>query len=225
TEGEEGVARSLDPDDNATFCDAVDPYGDGDLGTPGAANPSCPVQLEPGQCLDGDMARDIVGPTVGDLVITEFIPNPDNVSDGNGEWIEFHALGSFDLNDLELGEQGEVEFTYDGISECQPVNPGDTILMARNGDPDSNGGLPEVDITYGTAISLTNGGDDFFLGYDGVVVDTVMFTGSSEGAARSLDPNAYDPVDNDDEANFCDATLAYNADDFGTPGEQNPACN
>ncbi len=37
----EGTAASLDPAGDA-FCPAVDAYGDGDLGTPGAANPACP---------------------------------------------------------------------------------------------------------------------------------------------------------------------------------------
>ncbi len=46
----EGASMSLDPgatdaalnDDGARWCAAVTPYGDGDLGTPGASNDSCP---------------------------------------------------------------------------------------------------------------------------------------------------------------------------------------
>lgn len=45
-----GAALSLDPtqfasdlnDDPLAWCDAQDPFGDGDLGTPGSDNPSCP---------------------------------------------------------------------------------------------------------------------------------------------------------------------------------------
>ncbi len=37
----EGTAASLDPGGDV-FCPAVAAYGDGDLGTPGAANPACP---------------------------------------------------------------------------------------------------------------------------------------------------------------------------------------
>src|SRR5690606_24232160 len=43
-----GASMSLDPtgdhitnDDGAMWCEGVDSYGDGDFGTPGAANPSC----------------------------------------------------------------------------------------------------------------------------------------------------------------------------------------
>jgi hypothetical protein len=53
-----GAAMSLDPasrdavanDDGANWCDATTAYGDGDLGTPGAANPACPILVD----TDGD---------------------------------------------------------------------------------------------------------------------------------------------------------------------------
>jgi len=44
----EGASMSLDPleladnDDGRRWCVGVTPYGDGDLGTPGAPNPPCP---------------------------------------------------------------------------------------------------------------------------------------------------------------------------------------
>lgn len=218
-----GTARSLDPNDNTTFCDAVDPYGDGDLGTPGTANPACPVQVGPGECLDGNIAREIVAPAIGDLVITEFIPNPDAVGDTAGEWIEVAALASFDLNGLQLGEQGQVEFTYE-VTDCAPVNPGDHFLLARNGNPLENGGLPEVAIVYGSALSLTNSADDFFIAYNDEVLDSVAYTQSATGKSRSLDIMAYDPLQNDDEMNFCDGVMAYGDGDLGTPGQENPAC-
>ncbi len=219
-----GVARSLDPGDTTTFCDAIDPYGDGDLGTPGTANPECPVQVGPGECLDGNMARTIVAPTLGDLVITEYMPDPDAVGDTAGEWIEFSALTDFDLNHLELGEQGGVDFTYD-VTECVPVSAGDHIVLARNGDMNINGGLPAVDIVYGTALSLSNGSDDFFLGHGGEVLDAVAYTGSTTGKAKSLDFNSYDPLENDNEMLFCDPMVTYGDGDEGTPGQANPVCN
>ena len=82
----EGVARSLDAehldaaanDDDASWCAASSAYGAGDRGTPGAANPRCHATLPDGMCLDADgtTLRPIVAPAVGDLLITEVMPNP-----------------------------------------------------------------------------------------------------------------------------------------------------
>jgi len=57
-----GASMSLDPastdpvsnDDGANWCEAVSPYGDGDLGTPGSMNDACDVVVDCPEDFDGD---------------------------------------------------------------------------------------------------------------------------------------------------------------------------
>ena len=85
-----GAATALDPtrrntldnDSEANWCRAEQPYGDGDRGTPGAANPSCGI-VDPGNCIEGgDTQRPIVAPTEGSLVIDEIRANPKGTDNG-----------------------------------------------------------------------------------------------------------------------------------------------
>ncbi|RMH16325.1 MAG: lamin tail domain-containing protein, partial [Acidobacteria bacterium] len=62
------IDPSLDNNAGGNWCTASTPFGDGDFGTPGAAN-DCPVP-------------------VPEVVINEIMQNPAAVSDGAGEWFE-----------------------------------------------------------------------------------------------------------------------------------------
>jgi hypothetical protein len=224
-----GAARSLDPsaadpqanDDDAAWCPAIDPYGDGDLGTPGADNPSCGT-LPTGTCLDGGTRREVVSPQPGDLVITELMPNPSAVADTAGEWFEILATASVDLNGLELGDDLASPDTRLPVGgDCLAVGAGARVIVARNADPSLNGGLPAaIQATF----SLANAGGTLSVGLGGQALDTVTWTGSTDGAAWTLDPDAEDPVSNDDPARWCVATTPYGLGDLGTPGSQGPAC-
>ena len=224
----DGASLNLDPDrfdpvandDPASFCRATEPYGDGDLGTPGGPNSECMLPPPEGQCRDGGEFRDTVPPAAGDLVITEVMPNPEAVADADGEWFEVRALAAFDLNGLELGRE-EVESTVE-VEDCISVQPGDHVVFAKNPDTDTNGGLPPADATF--SFSLINSSGRLFVGLDGEVLDEVTWASSSSGAALSLDPSQSTPEGNDDPANWCDAEVAYGDGDFGTPGQENPSC-
>lgn len=225
-----GAARSLDPaqsdpeanDDEARWCDAIDSYGDGDLGTPGAENPSC-GGIPSDTCNDGGMERDLVRPTAGDLVITELMPDPDMVGDDAGEWFELLVTASVDLNGLELGDDpANPDQTLPAGGDCLAVSAGTRVILARNDDPAQNGGLPPVLATFG--FGLVNGGDTLFVGHDGQTLDIITWSMSTAGVALTLDPAAENPTDNDVEANFCAAIEAYGDGDFGTPATQGPPC-
>ncbi|MBW2278492.1 MAG: hypothetical protein JRF63_13445 [Deltaproteobacteria bacterium] len=221
-----GASTSLDPDfanptdnDNEIYwCDGVATYGDGDLGTPGAANEQCEISPPDGQCYDGETLRNIVEPTAGQLVINEFLARPDAVSAANGEWIELRATASFDLNGLELGQAEEagpkpVAQTLTSAA-CIEVTSDTYILFARNSTTAENGGLPQVD--YPMDFGLTDSNDGLFIGIGGAVLDTQTWTASPLGTARSLDyPGG---------SVWCDAVAPYGDGDLGTPGSQNPAC-
>ncbi len=229
-----GAASSLDPEATDTvsndsidnFCAAVDPYGDGDLGTPGGPNPAC-GGTPMGTCMDGAAERDVVVPQPGDLVITELMPNPDAVTDANGEWIEILAINAVDLNGLNIGD-GPMDGSparLAGGGECLAVPAGGRAVIAKSADMSMNGGLVDAWVPESGAISLSNSGDQtlsIWIGED--ELDVITWSGSTAGAAWTVDADAEDPVLNDDPANWCLASDPYGNGDFGTPGAQGPAC-
>ena len=224
-----GASTALDPDltdpamnDNEDYwCAGETAYGDGDLGSPGAANPSCDVAPE-GKCYDNDVLRDLVKPQAGDLVITEFMPDPSAVGDTVGEWFEVYSGIDVDLNGLEIGkEPGTVLFEVKARN-CLRVNAGTHALLARSADYGVNGGMNNVTAEFDTGLS--NDDSSLFIGIDGVMLDAITWTSSGTGAATSLDPGSRNPTANDDPLNWCPATSAYGAGDLGTPGADNPNC-
>lgn len=223
-----GVAWSRDLAAD-TWCAAVDPYGLGDLGTPALENPACGGGMMGDQCLDGGVPRAIVVPELGDLVISEFMANPDAVSDANGEWFELRALAPVDLNGLELGNaqymMGLAPDLTLSSNDCLAVASGETILFARQSDAAVNGGLPTPDFTF--TFGLTNGNAFLYIGYAGGLLDQVGWTASGTGASTSLDPDSYDPALNDTANNappWCYQTQVYGAGDKGTPDANNLQC-
>lgn len=229
-----GVASSVDPaaettdgnDDETNICDANTPYGDGDLGSPGGPGPACGGGVGDGECLDGGIPRPIVSPVAGDLVINEWMPNPNVVADAQGEWFEVYVDADVDLNGLELSRGGAdnwtLEETVDGDA-CITVDAGSFVLFARDPDPRANGGLPTVDVEFGFGLNNSNHG--IAIGLDGTFLDEVSYTSSTAGAASQLDPGSLSPAGNDDPDNICAATAAYDdGDNSGTPGAANDGC-
>lgn len=225
-----GAALSVDPaqatvegnDDPANWCDASVAYGDGDLGTPGEENPSCGT-VSDGTCDDNGTPREIVPPQAGDVVITEVMPNPATVSDADGEWFELLVNADVDLNGLQMGQtEGEPDTTLPPGGECLAVSSGTRVIFARDADPLVNGGLPD---TLGTfSFGLVNSDGTLYVGLDGETLDTVGWTTSSAGASLSVDPASENPTDNDDPANWCDASSPYGDGDLGTPAGANDSC-
>ncbi|KIG13120.1 hypothetical protein DB30_00585 [Enhygromyxa salina] len=218
-----GKSLSYDPM-SMEWCDAVAPFGCGDLGTPGDLNPACDGGgNNEGMCMDGMVMREIVNPSLGDLVISEFMANPDAVSDANGEWFEIRALAAFDLNGVELGRlfaDGPLATIAD--PNCLAVAPGDSTLIARNGDNMVNGGLPAVDVLI--SFGLTNSNSALYAGVGGVLLDQVTWVSVATGASTSLDPDNYDDILNDPPVAWCPATTPYGLGDLGSPGADNQQC-
>src|SRR5690606_5702704 len=129
TSSKPGVAMNLDPDaydpeandDPDAFCRARDRYGDGDFGSPAAKNHHC---LRAGECFEGKVARPVRAPAMGDVVVSEVMASPEAVPDADGEWFELRARAAFDLNGLEVGENGVVEETIEADA-CLRVEPGE----------------------------------------------------------------------------------------------------
>ncbi|NJK30967.1 MAG: hypothetical protein HC927_00385 [Deltaproteobacteria bacterium] len=201
-------------------------YGAGDKGTPALPNPACGGGNMEGMCMDGGTPREIVLPQLGEIVITEFMANPALVADADGEWLELRALASFDLNGLELGKTFGTPLQTLAAPECLAVVAGETILLAVEADPMLNGGLPPVDFELGFGLNNSNSG--LFVGVDGMLLDELTYTAvSNNGASTSLDPDFYDPAQNDMAANgmtWCYAGTAYGLGDKGTPDAENQQC-
>ncbi len=209
-------------DDPNNWCNSTNEYTTGSFGSPGQANEVCAGGPSPTQCTDGGTARDIVAPQPGDLVISEVMPNPDKVSDSNGEWFEVAVEKDVDLNGLQMGTTpGSPKVTLSDPT-CLHATAGSYLVFAHGTDPTVNGGLPQVDGMF--SFGLTNSGGSVFIGRDGAVLDQVQWTSSPTGASLSLDPTKTDPTANDDPANWCPAVDAYGDGDLGTPGAVNPAC-
>jgi hypothetical protein len=220
---EAGTSRNLDPehfdtllnDDIDSWCPGVDVYGDGDRGTPGAANQQCQIVI-PGSCNDNGTLRDIVSPGPGQVKITEYMADPNGVDDTNAEWFEVRFDAEVDLNELELGSQpGAVNATIEAV-ECLRVPAGAYAVFARKADPAVNGGLPPVAGVF--SFALGNSGGRMFVGVDGVELDAVSYDTKRAGSSTSLDEG--------DGETWCFNTVdGYGtAANYGTPGAVNPAC-
>ena len=156
----------------------------------------------------------------GDLVITELMPNPDKLSDRDGEWLEFHNPSGgkeFDLRGCKLKRKGSSEVTID---QTVVLSSGDFVALARGKDP----GFMES-ASYDSKLSLTNSGADIALTCGGTVIDEVSYPSAAgkSGESWSLDPGSLDATANDSPANWCHATSSYNGD-LGTPGSPNDPC-
>ena len=221
------AANAVDNDDEASWCDATQSYGDGDLGTPGAPNAQCGAVAPPGTCLDGATPRPVVTPEVGDLVITEVMPNPEAVSDTTGEWFEVLATRDVDLNGLGLDRAGDsANPNVISSATCVRLAAGQRAVFARSSNEVANGGLPAV--TAGFTFALITGSasspGDVQIVSGTTVLDAVTWSRSTPGASLQLDPAFTSVIDNDVETHWCDGTTAYGAGDLGTPGAANLTC-
>lgn len=217
---------SNDPELN--WCAAAGVYNMVDAGTPGAANVACDGNVGPG-CFDTGtmMNRAPVDPVAGDLVIAEFLADPTIVADTAGEWIEVLANKAIDLNNVKVLNVAAP--TPDQVTaakalgsagpNCIHVDAGARALIARNGDPMLNGGLPAVDAV--ATFSLGNSSGAIALFANGAPLDvTSWLKTKAAGKSQQLSPGVTDPAMNDDADNLPWCTAA----DAGTPKADNNAC-
>lgn len=223
-----GLTMPTDNDTAGNLCDGATTYGAGDFGTPGAANATCGTTTN-GMCFDtGTMAmRPIVKPTAGQLVISEWMPDPTLVTDTAGEWFEVRATAPVDLNGLQAGTTAlGATPIVPASGNCLRLTPGadEWAVFARNGVSPSNGCLPAVDATMSLSQTQSNG--TLQIGIDGAALDTKTWTTSMPGRSIMIDSQGR-------QCNAPDAVLVYNTscngmtgNDRGTPGAVNspPDC-
>lgn len=207
-----GRAWQFDPSGKLCLAGPPDEYAFDNFGSPGEANPSCPLVLGPGMCLDDGTPRKIVSPVPGEASITEWLANPLSVGNRDGEWVEVQFESAVDLNGLVLSD---LSSSMDPIDheDCLDVPAGARVLFARNTNPVENGGLPAVDAEL--SLSLNNSDETISLSIDDQVLDAVSYERSKAGVATQVDALG----------RVCEAAQSYGDGDFGTPGVANPGCS
>ena len=208
----EGVAWQLDPNDE--LCPALpqDEYIADNFGTPGEANPSCPLILASGMCFDNGEPREILSPGPGEAWISEWMANPLSVGNRDGEWVEVRFDNAVDLNGLVLSDLSSSTAPIER-DECLQVPAGAHVLFARNTNPLENGGLERVDALL--SLSLNNSDETIQLGVGEQVLDSVSYERSEAGVAIQVDPRGH----------VCNATQPYGDGGLGSPGAANPLCS
>ena len=242
------LADAVQNDALSAWCQAVASYGTrGNLGTPGRANrvcgedgpdagagdagtPDAGVDAGTGvpECIDRTTgrARARRTPTVGSVVLTEFMADPSAVADATGEWVEVLALRDVDLNGVALSNESGGQSTFDSAL-CLAVRAGGRAVLARSEDSSRNGGLPAVLSTFSFNLANTAGNRKLQLSVAERVLDVVSWTGAAvPGVSSQLDPSRGDPQRNDWPGSFCPTppSARYGRGDRGTPGGENRPC-
>jgi predicted extracellular nuclease len=159
----------------------------------------------------------------GDITVNEIMQNPDAVFDSDGEWFEvYNPTGSaVDINGWTIKDN---DFDSHVIANGGPllVPAGDYIVLGRNADFNTNGGVT-VAYQY-TGFFLGNSADEVILLDASLVeIDRVEYDGGATfpdptGASMSLlDPS----LDNNVGANWCESDTPFGDGDHGTPGSAN----
>lgn len=166
----------------------------------------------------------------GDLMISEFLPNPDGTDTGK-EWFEVYNSSSEDIDvaGWTLSDDGSDSITLGNGVDPVIVPAGSYFVFAQSSDVAVNGGIDNVGYAYGTSgFTLGNSGDEIVLSLGGTEIDRVNYTGSwpyASGQTASADPRVLhgNPVANDNVAFWTASVDAYgDATNLGTPGAAGP---
>jgi Lamin Tail Domain len=153
--------------------------------------------------------------SVRDLLITEVMANPLQVSDGNGEWFELFnpTTSSINLEGLILSDDGSNNHT---ISTGGPllITAGQYFVMGKNGDSTSNGGFT-ADYLYSN-FSLGNSGDQIVFSNGLSELLRLNYSASFDIAGQSMELTGL-PMTESSYA-LTHTSLIYGLGDIGTPG-------
>jgi hypothetical protein len=153
--------------------------------------------------------------TFGELVITEFMSNPVDVSDSQGEWFELYNAGSnpIELNGLTVRDTSTSVGTLD-FGGSFLLAPGGYASLARSS---AAGFTP--DGLY-NSIALNNGGDELHI-RDGAATLASLVYGSGEGFAGASTAIDLGAMPTGTPLWFADTENLYGLADTGTPGVAN----
>ncbi len=161
----------------------------------------------------------------GDIVITEIMQNPDAVYDSDGEWFEIYNNSDHDI-DLNGWIIRDLDTDSHTISSSVIISPGQYLVLGRNADKATNGG---VDVVYQYSnFNLANGADEIqLLLPDGETeIDRVQYDGGvnwPDPTGASMYFKGSPDEDNDIGSQWAVSDLPWDgsAGDFGTPNYAN----
>ncbi len=177
-------------DDASVWVTAVTPWpgSAGDAGSPGVAYVPPVATPQPTDSLPTPTPTEasIWQPTPGPppaIFISELLADPAAVGDNDGEFIEIFNAGSSvaNLRGWHFADLGTDQFTITGDLLIAPAQ---YLVLARNGDSSTNGGVA-VDYVY-AGMGLANSEDEILLiSPAGVEIDRVEWVAGSAIAVRS----------------------------------------
>ncbi len=181
---------------------------------------------------EGPLGQDAatIHPDPGDILITEIAADTRAVDDSIGEWFEVYNNTS-DIIDLYGWTIADAAYNETHvINDSVEVYPGHHVVLGRNDDMATNGGVP-VDYAY-SGISLDDTADSLVIAMGAVESDVVQYDLSAgwspvaEGQPLMFDmSDLADDTGNDDPARWCGSTSSLGAGlDWGTPGDDNDDC-
>jgi len=177
-----------------------------------------------GICLQNNKISAQSIPLNGEIVITEFMPNPAAVSDTKGEWVEIQNSSDRPLllNGISISDLGSNSHTITSENDII-LEPGAFYILARNEDPEVNGGI-NPDYIYSN-FSLGNSEDEIILiSSEDITIDQVAYTSDwilSAGSSLELNIEKNDASSNDLPEHWHPGTESYGDGDLGTPGALN----
>ncbi len=166
----------------------------------------------------------------GDLVVTEVMYDAGGCGDADCEWIEvYNNTGEeIDLKGLIIRDQ-EDDPMKQGTLQVKTIIPADGYAWLGRGAADTWGYETPPNAFYGGEPGWNNAaqGDLVIIRNDNEIIDQTgkwMGQGNADdGMAWQLSNGTLDATENDDPANWCLATVEFDANgDMGSPGAENP---
>jgi hypothetical protein len=209
----------IENDNPDNWCDATTEFAPGSDGTPGAANDICD-NIAQTECDDGGTVRDVATPVQGQLIISEYMPDPEGADSGK-EWLELavptDAGGAIALNGVKVEIVGKTSFTFNDTN-CLSLSPGEFFVVGGTDVATDNGGLPRVDYVHAN-IEFFNSGENRTL------TVTAANTVISQATYTDPDPTEGTALQIDASGVQCDAIEIYGTEgNLGTPGAANRDC-
>lgn len=157
----------------------------------------------------------------GDVIICEIMANPKLVDDSQGEWFEMYnnTSNSINLNGWSIADNGS---NFHIISGDILVESGRVVVLARNEDTETNGGV-SADYQWGS-FQLANSDDEIILlDNESNEIDRVEYNTDNNWPVvdgRSMVLNLTNPNDDNNIAASWseEPEVMYNSTDFGSPG-------
>jgi beta-lactamase superfamily II metal-dependent hydrolase len=159
-------------------------------------------------------------PLPGDLRLAEIHRDPAAVADGYGEYVELHNVGArpVALKDVQISTRGGT-FT---IVTNQMLVPGRALVVAPDGDPARNGGLPFGIVWPYQSLFLDDVSDVVQLRLGPTLLDQTGYAAGFPGAS-GIAAERKDLLGDNSGGNHAAAVTAYGAGDRGSPGRRNAA--